>query len=187
MSKIVPWRIWFNFVCMLLLCFASLSLGTVYAQETASYKRDVAERSRQHLKALPQDNRDQQLPDRLHGAVKEYREILKQGAQAEKFTDAQSKALEDRSSRNLTALRNAFNSKDVRADSKFSKQTEECNQMCGTPQTKCLEQNVTHGSFGAYRCHIEAFSCLLTCTMPEYSSYAIAPSVPAAPSGLTVK
>jgi hypothetical protein len=186
MSKVLTWPTWFNFVNILLLCLAVLGLETVCAQEMASYKRDVAERSRQHLKALPQESRDQQLPERLQGTVKEHREILKQGAQAEKLTDAQSKALEDRSSRNLTALRNALNSKDVRADSKFSKQTEECNQRCGTPETKCLEQ-ANHGSLGAYRCHIEAFSCLLTCTMREYSSYATAPSVPAAPSGLTVK
>jgi hypothetical protein len=186
LSRILTWRISFNFVSMLPLCIAALGLGTVYAQEMASYKRDVAERSRQHLKALPQESRDRQLPERLHGAVREYREILKQGAQAEKLTDAQSKALEDRSSRNLTALRNAFNSKDVTADSKFFKQTEECNGRCGTPETKCLE-HANHGSLGAYRCHIEAFSCLLTCAMREYSSYAIAPAVPAAPSGLTVK
>lgn len=186
MSKVLTWPIRFNFVSMLLLCLAVSGLRTTYAQEMASYKRDVAQRSRQHLKALPQESRDQQLPERLQGAVKEHREILKQGAQAEKLTDAQGKALEDRSSRNLTALRNALNSKDVRADSKVSKQTEECNQRCGTPETKCLEQ-ANHGSLGAYRCHIEAFSCLLTCTMREYSSYATAPSVPAAPSGLTVK
>lgn len=142
-------------------CFLLPGIANAEVSVTITDKQYIAQSAKDTLQKFQDKTVDSLLPEFIHSALDQYRELLVQAVEIDKISETEIKELANECEKIYNNLHYVIQKEKINEEKtgRRSSQTDRLSH-CDNGHTRCIGQKAPPDWFGRFNCDLEASSCV---------------------------